>query len=260
MVEPGAFEGFLPLQQSPAYAAAVAFCGARAHWLEGDAGPVLAVERGRLRLISRMAGLGRNAQRRLAHWPGLTMVTPETQVKGFGLVPLVTPMHHAIWRLGPNLRAGMARNWRGHLRQAERTGLQVRHGERGTLDALIQAELRQRTARRYRALPQGFTRGLPEGALRIWQWRHGGEVEAAMCFVVHGLSASYHLSWGSDAARAAGVHGLMLTRAAEALWAEGVHWLDLGSVDSERAPGLARFKLGTGAALKRLGATCLVLP
>ena len=51
-----------------------------------------------------------------------------------------------------------------------------------------------------------------------------------------------------------------MTRAAEALWAEGVHWLDLGSVDSERAPGLARFKLGTGAALKRLGSTCLVLP
>lgn len=62
-------------------------------------------------------------------------------------------------------------------------------------------------------------------------------MEAAMCFVVHGLSASYHLSWGSDAARAAGVHGRMLTRVAEALWAEGVHWLDLGSVDSERAPG-----------------------
>ena len=44
------------------------------------------------------------------------------------------------------------------------------------------------------------------------------------------------------------------------LRAEGVRWLDLGSVDTEAAPGLARFKLGTGAALKRLGATCLVLP
>jgi hypothetical protein len=44
------------------------------------------------------------------------------------------------------------------------------------------------------------------------------------------------------------------------LWAEGVRWLDLGSVDTEKAPGLARFKLGTGAELKRLGATMLVLP
>ncbi|MGL4236328.1 hypothetical protein [Tabrizicola sp.] len=53
---------------------------------------------------------------------------------------------------------------------------------------------------------------------------------------------------------------MMLTRAAEALAAEGVRWLDLGSVDTEAAPGLARFKLGTGAGLRRLGATMLVLP
>jgi lipid II:glycine glycyltransferase (peptidoglycan interpeptide bridge formation enzyme) len=85
-------------------------------------------------------------------------------------------------------------------------------------------------------------------------------VEAAMCFVVHGASASYHLGWGSDAAKAAGVHGVMLVQAAEALRTEGVRWLDLGSVDTEAAPGLARFKLGTGATLRRLGATCLVLP
>ena len=49
-------------------------------------------------------------------------------------------------------------------------------------------------------------------------------------------------------------------QAAQALRAEGVRWLDLGSVDNEAAPGLARFKLGTGARLCRLGATCLVLP
>jgi hypothetical protein len=81
-----------------------------------------------------------------------------------------------------------------------------------------------------------------------------------MAFVRHGATATYHLAWGSDAARAAGVHPVMLTRAAEALVAEGVRWLDLGSVDSEAAPGLARFKLGTGARLHRLGATMLVLP
>lgn len=83
---------------------------------------------------------------------------------------------------------------------------------------------------------------------------------AAMAVVVHGTSATYHLGWGAEAARSKGVHGLMLTHVAEGLAAEGVRWLDLGSVDSERAPGLARFKLGTGAKLRRLGSTCLVLP
>lgn len=251
---------FLPLQQSAAYAAAVAGCGARVRWLEGVAGPVLAVEQGRVRLISRVSGLGRAELRRLARWLGVTLATPEDGVAGVGLVPLFTPMHHAVWALGPDLRAGMARNWRGHLRQAERAGLQLRCGDAETLAGLIAREAVQRVERRYQALPAGFTRALPKASLRLWEWRQGGAMQAAMCFVVHGASASYHLAWGSDAARAAGVHGLMLTQAAEALWAEGVHWLDLGSVDSEQAPGLARFKLGTGASLRKLGPTMLVFP
>ena len=256
MFDVGETGAFLPLQQSAAYAAAVTGCGARVRWLEGG---VLAVERGRLRLVSRVA-LDRAGLRRLALWPGLTVVTPEDGVAGLGLVPLVTPLHHAVWALGPDLRTGMARNWRGHLRQAERAGLRVGRGDAGTLEALIAAEAAQRARRRYRALPEGFTRALPAGALRLWEWRQAGAIQAAMCFVVHGQSASYHLGWGSAAARAAGVHQPMLVQAAEALWTEGVRWLDLGSVDAEQAPGLARFKLGTGAALKRLGATCLVLP
>jgi len=256
MFDVGETGAFLPLQQSAVYAAAVTGCGARVRWLEGG---VLAVERGRLRLVSRVA-LDRAGLRRLALWPGLTVVTPEDGVAGLGLVPLVTPLHHAVWALGPDLRAGMARNWRGHLRQAERAGLRVGRGDAGTLEALIAAEAAQRARRRYRALPDGFTRALPAGALRLWEWRQAGAIQAAMCFVVHGQSASHHLGWGSAAARAAGLHQPMLVQAAEALWTEGVRWLDLGSVDAEQAPGLARFKLGTGAALKRLGATCLVLP
>ncbi|WP_374426382.1 GNAT family N-acetyltransferase [Tabrizicola sp.] len=256
MFDCGVTPEFQPLQQSAVYAAAVADCGARVRWLDG----VLAVERGRVRLISRVAGLDRAGLRRLARWPGLTLATPEVGVAGFGLVPLVTPMHHAVWALGPDLRDAMARNWRGHLRQAERAGLRVRRGDGATLEALVAAEAAQRRDRRYRALPVGFTRALPEEALRIWEWRQAGAMQAAMCLVRHGSSASYHLAWASPVARAAGVHQLMLTRAAEALWTEGVRWLDLGSVDSEAAPGLARFKLGTGAELRRLGATCLVLP
>jgi hypothetical protein len=257
MFDQGDPAAFLPFQQSAVYAAAVAACGARVRWLEGG---VLAVERGAVRLLSRPTGLDRSALRRLARWPGVTVATPEEGVAGFGLVPLITPLHHAVWALGSTLREGMARNWRGHLHKAERSGLHIRRGDLTTLDDLIRVEAVQRAQRRYQALPEAFSRALPHGALRLWEWRQAGAVQAAMCFVVHGGSASYHLSWASEAARAAGVHGLMLFHAAEALRAEGLAWLDLGSVDSEKAPGLARFKLGTGAALRRLGATCLVLP
>ena len=257
MFDFGEIAGFQPLQQSAVYATAVASCGARVRWLEGE---VLAVERGRLRLVSRVAGLDGAGLRRLARWPGVTVVTPEAGVSGFGLVPLVTPMHHAVWTLEGDLRAGLWGKWRNRLVAAERAGVRVRRGSRATLGALLDAEGAQRRARGYRALPEGFTRAVPEAALRLWDWRHAGGFGAGMCFVVHGASATYHLGWASDAAKAAGVHGVMLMQAAEALRAEGVRWLDLGSVDTEASPGLARFKLSTGAELRRLGSTLLVLP
>lgn len=248
-------DGFLPLQQTAVYAAAAAASGARVRWLDGT----LAVERGRLRLVSRVAGLDRTGIRRLAGWPGVTVVTPEEGVTGWGLVPLVTPLHHAVWRLEGDLRAGMAGKWRNRLVAAERA-VRVGRGDAATLARLIAEEAAQRRARRYRALPEGFARAIDPAALRLWEWRQAGAMGAAICLVVHGTSATYHLGWASAAAKAAGVHGVMLARAAEALREEGVRWLDLGSVDSEAAPGLARFKLGTGARLRRFGATCLVLP
>lgn len=262
------FDGFLPFQQSAPYAEAALASGARVRWCDLDAGRALVVERGRLRLVSRgpvwAAGCTTDDQRRglrqLARWPGMTIATPETGVQGFGLVPLVTPMHHAIWRLDADLRAGLAGKWRNRLAAAERAGVTTHPGSRATLDRLIVEEQRQRQDRGYRSLPAVFTQSLPPEAVRIWEWRQDGDLGAAMVFVRHGGSATYHLGWGSEVARRLGAHTVMLTAAASALQAEGVGWLDLGSVDTERRPGLARFKLGTGAVLRRLGATLLVLP
>ena len=262
------FDGFVPFQQSEPYAVAARAMGARAAWRDLACGRALVLERGRLRSVFRgpvwaagvMPAERRRDLRRLARWLGATVATPEDPVTGLGLVPLLTPLHHAIWDLRSDLRAGLAGNWRASLMRSERAGLRVRRGGRATLEALMSAEATQRRARGYRALPSGFSRALPEADLRLWEWRQAGAMQAAMCFVVHGSSATYHLAWGAEAARSAGVHGLMLFRAAEALAAEGVRWLDLGSVDTEAAPGLARFKLGTGARLKRLGPTLLVLP
>ena len=262
-----AMDRFVPLQQSEVYASALRANGARASWQNLGCGAALVIERGRLRTVFRgpiwRDGTApddhRRALRRLARWPGLTLVTPEAPLHGLGLMPLVTPMHHAIWALTGDLRAGMAGKWRNRLVAAEGR-VTLHRGGPETLDRLIRSEGEQRGARGYRSLPEGFTRTLPRSALRLWEWRSKGQMGAAMAFVVHGTGATYHLGWTSDAGRAEGVHAVMLAHAAAALAAEGVRWLDLGSVDTEGAPGLARFKLGTGARLRQLGPTLLVLP
>ena len=262
------FDAFLPLQQSAAYGVAAQAMGARVASHDLGCGTALALERGRVRSVFRgpvwSAGASdadrRPALRRLARWAGVTLVTPEDPVAGVGLLPLVTPLHHAIWDLAGDLRGGLDPRWRNHLSAAQRLGTPLRRDHDATLEALIAAELPQRRARGYRTLPPGFSRALPRAALRLWDWRHDDALGAAICIVRHGASASYHLAWAGPAARQRSVHALMLWQAAQALRDEGVRWLDLGSVDTEAAPGLARFKLGTGARLHRLGATLLVLP
>ena len=259
---------FLPLQESDTYAGVARACGARARIVDLGVGTALVVERAGVRMVCRgpvwhetvRTEERRRVIRSLARRVGPTLVTPEEPVAGFGLVPLVTSFHHAVWDLAGDLREGLDPRWRNRLAAAERRGLAISWGDSSTLEELLVADLSQRKARGYRTLPARFSRALPPEALRLWDWRPDGALAAAMCFVRHGTTATYHLAWASTAARERAVHQLMLWQAAQALRAEGVRWLDLGSVDNEAAPGLARFKLGTGARLCRLGATCLVLP
>jgi hypothetical protein len=222
-----------------------------------------------LRLINRgpvwlrpvASGTKRRVLRALACGP--TVATPEDPVPGFGLVPLLTGRCHAVWDLRPSaegLRAGLERKWAGRLAAAGRAGVQVARGGRDTLDHLIREETAQRHRLRYRSLPPDFPRRLPPAARRVWHWRQDGEIGAAMAFVLYGSTATYQTGWAGPLARRCGVHQVMLWQAALALRDEGVRWLDLGTVDTEAAPGLARFKLGTGAELRQLEATAWVLP
>jgi len=194
---------------------------------------------------------------------GPTLATPEDVVAGFGLVPLLTGRFHAIWALDPSpeaLRAGLERRWAGRLAAAGRAGVQAATGHGKVLDLLIREEAAQRRRIGYRGLPPDFPRHLPPRALRLWHWTKDGSTAAAMAFVRHGDAATYQTGWAGPAARRCGVHQAMLWQAALALRDEGVRRIDLGTVDTEAAPGLAHFKLGTGADLRRLGATAWVLP
>ena len=72
--------------------------------------------------------------------------------------------------------------------------------------------------------------------------------------------ASYHVGWSGPEGRAANAHPLLLWSAMQALAAEGINRLDLGDVNTEDAPGLARFKIGAGANVRPLGPTILLPP
>lgn len=197
--------------------------------------------------------------------PGLLLATPEVPVAGFGLIPLVTARHHALWSLdAPEaaLRAGLAGKWRNRLAAAERAG--VRLAEEGDFDWLLRAEGAQRAARGYRALPAGFVgawaKAVKGGVMCLSARDASGQALAGVLCLRHGAAASYHIGWSGDEGRAVGAHNLLLWQAALRLKARGVGQLDLGDINSEAGAGLMHFKLGTGAAVRALGASLWVLP
>lgn len=128
---------------------------------------------------------------------------------------------------------------------------------------LYAAEGAQRLARRYRALPPGFAevwRTAAPGSFLLYEARKGGQPVAGTLILRHWPWASYHLSWSGAEGRRHNAHRLLLWRAACDLQDDGFAALDLGDVNSGAAPGLADFKAGTGAEIRALGPTLLVLP
>lgn len=203
-----------------------------------------------------------------ARVPGVLLATPEAPLAGFGLVPLVTARHHAIWSLEPEapaLRAGLAAKWRNRLAAAERAGLRIAQSD--SADPVLEREAAQQRARGYRALPAQVVRrwGAARPGAVICLLAHppeGDRLLAGVVVVVHGAGAIYHAGWSGEDGRRMGAHNLLLWQAALRLRAAGVRQFDLGDIETQTAGGAGRahFKLGTGAQPHSLGATLWVLP
>lgn len=157
-------------------------------------------------------------------------------------------------------RAALHPKWRNHLHRAERAGLGIEARPlRAGDDGLLNAELMQRRSRRYAALPQAFAwtwaARQPEST-RLFIARAGTTPIAFMLFLLHSPVASYHIGWTGPQGRQVSAHALLLWQASSWLADNGYRRLDLGTLDP-RNPGLAEFKLRSGARSRDLGATRL---
>lgn len=263
-----------PLVQSPAFGAALTHVGRSPLRLSlpGGRGEVQMVRRrfGPLRvgMISR-ADLSRSDLRRVAQdgEVGTLLLHPETPAGAHGLC-LYTPTSVVAWDLSPTeeaLRSRLHQKWRNRLAKAERAGLRVTetalNPDRGHW--LLTKDTAQARARGYSNWPEALTRAYARAnraQARLFEARTNGTTHAAMLFLCHGSVATYHIGWSGSEGRAYCAHHLILWRAMQKLKARGLMRLDLGSIATDSAPGLARFKLGTGADVQTLGGTWIVRP
>ncbi len=115
---------------------------------------------------------------------------------------------------------------------------------------LLAAEHAQQHKLGYRQLPLGFVSAyhrlsLEKRPIVTVRAEEKGEKIAGVLFLLHGQTASYHLSWNSERGRELAATNRLLWEAIPRLKKHGITHIDLGMIDDTHA-GLARFKLGTG--------------
>lgn len=155
--------------------------------------------------------------------------------------------------------------WRNAVRQGIRKKLWVSHDPFNERQHswIFHSDRRQQRKKGFRTLPPLLTNTYAianPGHVVISQMWQGNAVIAAMVFLRHGMSATYHIGWTSDAGRKARAHHVILTSAAQELHRKGVAEIDLGIFNPAQPPGLARFKKGSGATVHNLGGTWVKFP
>ena len=193
--------------------------------------------------------------------PLIIMPPDETSKACEGGHRLTTPVTLALLPLMKNkddMRRAMKGKWRNRLAFAEASGLSVTQ-ERPNPDkinALLLKEHLQRSKARYKGIPLPFIKSLatvtPSKMRLLTAYDERAEC-AQMLHLQHGNSATYLIGWSDQTGRDHCAHNLLMWQAMGKLASVGVHQLDLGSINTLSAPGLARFKLGTGAIPHRTG-------
>lgn len=267
----------LPFTQSPAYAATLAALGVQTWSLKEDGiGQMLVIERAFpiLRMQATMRGplwntQDTDAQIAFLRASGVQLVNAEntTQprtMRRAGFIRLMTPAHLGIMDLMADLPRAMTPKWRNAWRKSMASDLQV---TAAPFDAardhwILALDTAQQIAGRFQGYPSGFTLTLAqENPRSVWTYcaHQGGEPVAAMIFITHAPTATYHLGWSGIDGRACNAHHRILIQAATDFAKLGIANLDLGQLDTKRAPGLARFKWGSGARIVPTGGTWLRL-
>ena len=164
------------------------------------------------------------------------------------------PYRTTILDLTPDLakiRAGLKRNWRNHLVQAECHAFEVTCDSDGLDAAEFLAGYAADKGRRGYPGPEPARLGTmitaARGEMMILSARLEGHMAAGVLIFRHGRGATYQAGWTSAEGRSVNAHHRLLWDAVATLKEDGALNFDLGGVNPRRAEGVTTFKAGLGA-------------
>ena len=265
---PDPLSGFMPLQQSDLYARLLTALGRRVTVTDTDVARLVRIDRGGIG----WSGGGpvwrteeREARAAFLREHGPTILTGPLAdadlLRGAGYLRIARPRSRAVLSLQGARPRG---TWRRAARDGARLGaeLRLRPFDAARDADLLDAERAQRRARGYRGHPAAFLRALaqiaPGDVLTASAWA-GRERIAGMVVICHGPSATWQLGWSGAEGRRHAAHHRLILMLRERLAERGIRHLDLGRIDAG-APGIARFKTGSGAVPQTDAGTWVRLP
>lgn len=165
------------------------------------------------------------------------------------------------------LRRRLHQKWRNQLRRSEGNGLTVAEVDGGERLAWL---LRENEGHRRRVGYEGFrpaflaalagTAAQGGDLLALVASEEGAAPVAGVLMIRHGAAATYEVGHVAPRGRELLATHVLLWRAMLELKRRGVRWLDLGGLNTDKAPGIARFKLGLGAEVATLAGTYVLRP
>lgn len=158
------------------------------------------------------------------------------------------------------LRAKLHGAWRYGLKRAEHNGLRINRARGGPpMEWLIRNYNTHRRKARYAGPPPDLVRSCAqtgrEGDVLMLRALAGREPVSGILVLRHGPTATFFIAWSGPLGRHLNAQNLLLWHAVQELKEAGVRWFDLGGVNGQAAPGVARFKLGLGGELHTLAGT-----
>jgi len=188
---------------------------------------------------------------------------PTSHLAKCGAVPLVSPAHVAVLAMSKDtekMRAALHQKWRNRLTHGARQNLRLTRQNlpQDPNHWLFKSDILQGRTRGYQSWPVELTLAYAranKGQAKLFQAFEGAEAVAAILILTHANCATYHVAHSTERGKTLSAHNLLMWEALCWLSRKGFHTLELGVVNTEDASGLARFKLGTGAKLHKLGGT-----
>ena len=173
---------------------------------------------------------------------------------------LAYPPYQTIWldltKDEEALRAGLKKNWRGALKKAEESGLELKaEHPLKYLPWLLKYYEQDKAERSYkgasatviRALAQFFA---PKDQMLLLRAHKNGQDVAAILLFIHGTSATYQIGWTDpQKGRKQNAHHFLLWQAMKLLKDRNIKDLDLGGVNDLSAQGVKKFKEAMGGEL-----------